>query len=84
MWCSRALNEEPLMRHTDSIRYTPGDISRLLDQPISRINYIIESRGIEPIARVGVIRLFTEQSRQMIAAELAKLEAKRSKAAVAT
>lgn len=54
---------------------TTGQIARRLGAPRYRIEYIIESRGIEPVRRVGITRLFNRDSQALIEAALKDIKA---------
>lgn len=54
---------------------TVGEISRRLDVPLHRIEYVIRSRQIEPVSVAGNSRVFSEQQVQLIASELRRIEA---------
>lgn len=57
---------------------TVGVISRRLDQPIHRIEYVIRSRGIQPQGIAGNARVYTEASVDLIAAELRRIDSARA------
>jgi len=40
---------------------TLGQIADALGQPPSRVSYVVSKYRLKPVARVGIIRLFTEQ-----------------------
>jgi DNA-binding transcriptional MerR regulator len=52
---------------------TVGVISRDLHVPVHRIEYVIRSRGIQPLARAGNARVFSESDVKMIAEELQRI-----------
>ena len=54
---------------------TIGDLARRLQEPAHRINYILETRHIEPIGIAGGYRVFDEDACERIRAELAKRQA---------
>lgn len=56
---------------------TTGEICRRLGEPLHRVQYIISSRGIEPTARAGNLRLFSETDVTRIAAELQAIDSER-------
>jgi DNA-binding transcriptional MerR regulator len=58
---------------------TVGEIARRTNQPIHRIEYLIRSRGIEPASRAGNARVFAEPDVDLIAQELARIDADRAK-----
>jgi len=45
---------------------TLGQIADELGQPPSRVKYVVSKYGLKPIARVGIIRLFSEQQVETI------------------
>lgn len=45
---------------------TLGQIADELGQPPSRVNYVVSKYRLKPVARVGIIRLFSEQQAQAI------------------
>ena len=57
--------------------WTVGAISLRLGQPRLRVNYVIESRKIEPIARVGGYRLFGYQAVHAITRALQGIDQRR-------
>ncbi len=56
---------------------TVGTIAQRLGEPIHRVAYVIETRGIEPIGRAGHARVFTEAAVERIASELREIDAGR-------
>ena len=56
---------------------TVGEISRQLDEPFHRVVYVIRSRGIQPVARAGVARVFSESAVQFIRGELRRIDEER-------
>lgn len=54
-----------------------GEIARRLQAPLHRVEYVIRSRGILPIARAGNARLFTEENVSQIRSELERIDADR-------
>ena len=46
--------------------YTVGQIADLLDEPVPRVAYIISKLKLKPVARVGIIRQFSEQQIEVI------------------
>ena len=53
---------------------TVGVISRELEKPIHRVEYVIKSRGIKPESRAGNCRVFSESAVQRIASELRRID----------
>ena len=47
-------------------RFTVGQISDLLQEPTTRVAYIIGKYRIKPVNRVGIIRLFSEEQIEII------------------
>lgn len=39
-----------------------GELARELDEPTYRIRYLIESRRMEPVRRLGILRVFSRRS----------------------
>ena len=56
---------------------TIGEISRRLKISPFRINYVIRSRGIQPVMRAGIARVFSESDLAFIASELRRIDADR-------
>jgi hypothetical protein len=54
---------------------TPGEIARRIGQPIHRVQYVIVSRQLEPIARAGNLRIFSEADVQYIAGQIRRMDA---------
>lgn len=57
---------------------TIGEIARRLGAPIHRIEYIIDTRRIEPIGWAGNARVFSETSVTRIAHELKRIDKEKS------
>ena len=51
---------------TESELYTIGQLAEYLDEPTSRIAYVINKHRLKPITRVGIIRLFSQQQAEAI------------------
>ena len=47
-------------------RYTVGQISDRLEEPTTRVAYIIGKYRLKPVGRVGIIRLFSEEQIEAI------------------
>ena len=62
---------------------TIGQIVEELGTPIHKIRYVITSRQIEPIARIGPCRVFDELAFERIREELDKIKEGRDVAVVA-
>ena len=56
---------------------TVGEIAARLGQPIHRIEYVIESRGLRPTAWAGHARVFAESDLQFIESVLRRMDADR-------
>lgn len=61
---------------------TTGQIAKRYGVPRYQIEYILESRGIEPVGRIGIVRLFGRDAQARIKDALDGINAR--KAAVAT
>lgn len=59
---------------------TTGQIAERLKMPVHRVEYIIESRNIEPTNRVGNIRVFDEAAVKLIEKAAAKIAADAARA----
>jgi len=46
--------------------FTVGQIADRLQEPPSRITYVISKYRLKPVQRVGIIRLFSEQQVEAI------------------
>lgn len=46
--------------------FTTGQISDLLQEPPSRVSYIISKHRIKPTDRVGIFRMFNSQQVELI------------------
>lgn len=57
---------------------TTGQLAKRFGVPRHHIEYAIDSRGIEAVRRVGIIRLFDRKSQARIGAVLEEIEARRS------
>ncbi len=57
---------------------TTGEVARLLDVPLHRVQYIVRTRAhIQPSATAGGIRCFNDESVAKIRHELNSLDARR-------
>ena len=56
---------------------TSGDIAKRLGRSPYQIRYALESRGISPIARAGLIRLYPESVILELASALAEIDQRR-------
>jgi hypothetical protein len=52
---------------------TVGEIARQAGCPIHRIEYIIRSRGINPVQRAGIARVFTPADVDRITGEVKRI-----------
>ncbi len=63
----------------DSI-VTPGDIARILCEPLHRVSYCLNSRlHIRPIRRAGNVRIYSPEAVEQVRQELAAIESRRSR-----
>ena len=57
---------------------TRGDIARALGVPPHEVGYVLDSRpDIEPVARAGIVRLYTRSVIDRVRAERECIDAKR-------
>lgn len=56
---------------------TIGEIARRCGVPTHRVDYIIATRGIKPVAMAGHSRIFTEADVEHIASELRRIDEER-------
>lgn len=56
---------------------TLGAIARRAGKPNHAVEYVIRSRGIEPIGRAGNCRVFSEAAVEHILSELRRIESDR-------
>jgi hypothetical protein len=52
--------------------YSLRDIAKHLNEPFHRVRYAVTEAGIEPAARVGIVRVFTADQIPMIQEALEK------------
>ena len=57
-----------------------GEIAERCSVPIHRAEYVIRSRGIEPVLVAGGRRLFDEPAIEQIRSELRRIESERGQA----
>ncbi len=58
---------------------TPGDIARILREPLHRVDYILNTRqGIRPMRRAGIVRLFGPEAVDEVRQEITAINAKRA------
>lgn len=62
---------------TPNVLPTVGEIAKRLSAPLHRVQYIIESRHIDPVGRAGNCRVFAEADVDFIAAELRRIDEER-------
>ena len=48
------------------VLYTMGQIALLLNMPLHRVRYVVETRHIEPTTRAGQLRMFTDADLEQI------------------
>jgi hypothetical protein len=63
-------NDAPQLR-------TPGVIAAELDAPLSRIRYVLRKRGIKPIGRAGVLRLYDRSAVEAVRDALREMDQRR-------
>ncbi|MFH1924152.1 MAG: MerR family transcriptional regulator [Planctomycetota bacterium] len=56
---------------------TIGEIARRLGEPVHRVEYVIRSRNIPPVATAGNARIFSEAAVDRIASELRRIDEER-------
>jgi DNA-binding transcriptional MerR regulator len=56
---------------------TVGEIARRHNVPIHRVEYVIRSRGIQPVGRAGNARVFAERDVARIGSELCRIAQER-------
>lgn len=62
---------------TDRRVWTVARIAEQLGVARHRVEYVIESRGITPIDRAGIARLFDQRDVDLITHELRRIDAER-------
>lgn len=55
-----------------------GDIAQLLGESKARVAYIIDSRGIKPAGRAGIVRVFGEDAVDRIRTELRRIDQRKA------
>lgn len=50
----------------EQLGFTIGEIADRLEEPPSRVAYIVEKCRMKPVGRVGIVRLFSERQVQAI------------------
>ena len=56
---------------------TVGEIIRRLNAPLHRVQYVIQTRDIQPVGRAGNVRIFSEADVSFIASELRRIDEER-------
>ena len=62
---------------TDRTLWTVARIAEHLGVPRHRVEYLIDTRGIHPVDRAGIARVFDAGDVELIASALAHIEAER-------
>lgn len=58
---------------------TPGEIARTLNQPLHRIQHILQTRAhIRPVQRVGIVRAYAAEVIEDVRREIEAIDAKRA------
>lgn len=58
---------------------TPGDIARILREPMHRVDYVLNTRqSIRPMRRAGIVRLFGPEAIDEVRQEISAIDAKRA------
>jgi hypothetical protein len=57
-----------------AVALTAGVIARELDEPLHRVQYAIRTRGIEPEAIAGNLRIFTPETVEQVADILREID----------
>ena len=57
---------------------TVGDIARELESDPQRVAYIIQTRRLAPVGRVGIVRVFTRDTLNAIATAIREIDARRA------
>jgi len=66
-----------LHRQVPTRALTVGEIAVRLGQPVHRIEYVIDSRRLRPMAWAGHARIFSESDLQFIESVLHRMDADR-------
>lgn len=53
----------------NEVLLTVGEIARRLDQPLHRIRYLIDARGVKPVAKAGHAWVYDQDALQRLGAE---------------
>lgn len=62
------------MRSSVPASATVGEIARRLNEPVHRIEYVIRSRGLQPVSRAGHAGIYSDADVQNIASELHRID----------
>jgi DNA-binding transcriptional MerR regulator len=54
-----------------------GEIARRLGAPVHRIEYVLRTRGIEPVGTAGNSRVYTEDDLARVAEELRLIDGRK-------
>ncbi|MCH8344705.1 MAG: hypothetical protein IH983_12050 [Planctomycetes bacterium] len=69
------------MQTVNATFLTSGDIAQALGRSVFQVRYVLDSRpDIQPLARAGLVRLYSGEVVEHVRAELAAIAAKRAKA----
>lgn len=63
--------------NTENTLWTVARIAAHLSVDRHRIEYLIDSRGIKPIARAGIARIFAPADVERLSREIEKIESQR-------
>ncbi len=69
------------MPATRKTAITTGQIASRLNEPIHKIEYVLRTRGIEPIAVAGNARIFTEDDIERVADALRDIDIRQGRSA---
>jgi len=58
----------------EQLGFTIGEIADRLEEPPSRVAYIVSKHRMKPVRRVGIIRLFSEQQVHAIQEQLFNIQ----------
>ena len=71
------MRDTTLHRQEPTRALTVGEIAVRLGQPVHRIEYVIDSRGLRPTVWAGHARIFSESDLQFIESVLHRMDADR-------
>ena len=57
---------------------TAAQIAQLLDQSVVRVRHVLATRDIEPVARAGLVRMYSPDAVDFVRAELATIDARKA------